>query len=299
MKLYIVIIIVFIGGVYFIYFSNSSSKQTASEKELFPEQSITHGHGLAVDVADSGNLYIATHHGLLVLKDQKDLFRLGGSRDDLMGFTPHPTDPNVFYSSGHPASGGNLGFQVSDDGGYSWTKISNGEKGPVDFHAMTISPVNPSLLYGWYQGNLQRSEDGGKIWKIVNTKLLAVHLTTDTIKENIVYASTPNGQGVQVSSDKGETWQSLSKDLEGGQVSVFAVNPENNKEMFVFSERLGGLAKSLDGGLTWTKSNEKFNGETLLYIAYDRKVPASIYSLTHENAIYNSVDGGEIWKKIR
>ncbi|MBI2030127.1 exo-alpha-sialidase, partial [Candidatus Kaiserbacteria bacterium] len=52
-----------------------------------------------------------------MLENEKDLYRVGKSRDDYMGFSPHPTEADVFFTSGHPSRGGNLGFQKSDDGG--------------------------------------------------------------------------------------------------------------------------------------------------------------------------------------
>ena len=286
-------------GIVLLFFSGRDADQTASViNELVPEKFITHGHGLAVDVRDASSLYIATHHGLLVLKNEKDLYRIGASHDDYMGFTPHPNDSNVFYSSGHPQRGGNLGFQKSEDGGFTWKKLADGIDGPVDFHAMAVSPINPNLLYGWYQGNLQRSQDEGKTWEIVNRDLLIIQLTADSQDENVVYIATPDGRGVQVSRDKGVTWQSLSPELEGGQVAVISVNPGNSQEMFVFAEKIGGLGKTIDGGKTWNKVNEEFESETVLYISYDKSQPKNVYLLTHKNAIYKSTDGGGIWVKV-
>src|SRR3990170_2525273 len=69
-----------------------------AESDLTPTDTITHGHGLAVDVSDPSKVYIATHHGLLLLQNEKDLYRIGKSRDDYMGFSPHPTESNVFFS---------------------------------------------------------------------------------------------------------------------------------------------------------------------------------------------------------
>lgn len=262
------------------------------------ETSITHGHGLAVDISDSTKLYIATHHGLLILKDEKELFRIGASRDDYMGFSIHPSNANLFFSSGHPSKGGNIGVQKSEDGGVTWEKISEGVDGPVDFHAMAISPVNPDLMYGWYRGAVQRSDDGGKTWNIVNDNLLAAYLVADPQDENIVYAANPASNGILVSKNKGKDWQVLSKELEGGAIISLAIDPKNSKNIMTFSAKLGGLAKSEDGGLKWTRIAENFDGQTVLHIAFDGNNPSTIYALTHENVIYKSINGGEQWSKI-
>ena len=205
----IVIIAIIGGGIILLSRGSDNTANSPSSSNLYPEQAISHGHGLAVDVKDSNKLYIATHYGLMVLMNEKDLFRVGKSKDDYMGFSPHPTEPNAFFTSGHPSRGGTLGFQRSDDNGATWKKISNGANGPVDFHAMAVSPINPNLIYGWYTGNLQRSEDQGATWKIVNREIAAVYLSADSENESKLYAATPRGQGVLISEDKGATWQTL------------------------------------------------------------------------------------------
>ncbi len=273
--------------------SSTSQETKQTSKELIPVTEITHGHGLAVDVADPSRLYIATHHGLLVLKDEKDLYRVGDAQDDYMGFTPHPSDAKVIFSSGHPATGGNIGFQKSEDAGFTWEKISDGIQGPVDFHAMTISPANPKLVYGWFQGALQRSTDQGKTWEVASTtNYPIVNLAADPKDESIVYAATP--QGLMISVNKGADWSTLLD----GFVSVVAINPNDSQKLLSFSEK-NRLAKSSDGGKTWEKLSETFSGETPLFIAFNKQNPEIAYILTEKNSIYKSSDSGETWSKIR
>lgn len=294
-----VAIVIIGGGIMLLSRGGSNTTNNNPTSNLYPEQSITHGHGLAVDVKDPSKVYIATHYGLLLLQGEKDLYRIGKSKDDYMGFSSHPTEANVFFSSGHPSVGGNIGFQKSEDGGVTWKKVSSGASGPVDFHAMTVSPVNPNLIYGWYQGGLQRSIDQGKNWEIVNRNLLPVYLAADSQDENVVYAATPKGQGIVVSRDKGANWSSLSIELEGGAVSVVAIHPQNSKIIITFSEKLAGLGKSADGGTTWKKVSEGFGGETVVQIAFSRSAPNVVYALTHENKLYKSTDTGDTWTQVR
>ncbi len=273
----------------------SNSKVTGSD--LIPETNITHGHGLAVDRDDGDKLYIATHHGLLVLRDEKDLFRIGRSQDDYMGFSPHPTESGLFYSSGHPSSGGNIGFQKSEDGGATWQKVSDGMNGPVDFHAMAVSPANPDIVYGWYRGDLQRSLDGGRTWKVFPTGFVVVSLAADPKDENVVYAATPQGQGILVSKNQGVDWSPLSGSLGGGAVSTVAVDPNDPQHLLTSSEMIG-RAYSLDGGATWQAMSGSFDGMALFY-AFDPKRIGRVYALTHTNALYKSEDGGASWLLIR
>lgn len=290
---YCMIAILAIIAIIFIsrFFVNDSD---ATVNQLYPAGAITHAHGLAVDVENSSKLYIATHHGLLVLMNEKDLSKVGKSEDDYMGFSPHPNESNIFFSSGHPSRSGNIGFQKSEDGGFTWKKVSLGAGGPVDFHAMAVSPANPNIIYGWYQGNLQRSDNSGEDWKIVNSQLPhIIALAADIQDENKVYAATI--AGLMASTNKGNSWQQLPGDLAETQVSGIAINPKNAQEMLSFSGKLG-LAKSTDGGKTWQSLNEKFNGQTPLYIAYDKQNPNVVYTVTEAQKIYKSTDSGTIWK---
>lgn len=272
--------------------SSTNQETTQAAKELSPVETITHGHGLAVDVADPNNVYIATHHGLLVLKNDKDLYRVGVAQDDYMGFTPHPSAPKLLFSSGHPSTGGNIGFQKSEDGGFTWKKISDGIRGPVDFHAMTISPVNPNLIYGWYRGMLQRSTDQGKTWEVASTtNYPIVNLIADPKDENVLYAASP--QGLMVSKNGGKEWKALLD----GFVSTVAINPQDSQKLLSYSE-IEQLAKSSDGGKTWEKITVDFKGETPLFISFNRQNPEMIYLLTEKNSIYKSSDGGSSWNKI-
>ena len=286
-------ILVVFGVIFLSQRENSENKKIPASNKLVSVNSITHGHGLAVDVGDSNRLYIATHHGLLVLVNDKDLYAVGSSKDDYMGFSPNPRDAKVIFSSGHPESGGNIGFQKSVDGGFTWEKISDGVNGPVDFHAMTVSPVNPDLIFGWYQGAIQRSIDGGKNWVIVsNTNVPIVSLAADPKDENIIYAASP--RGLMVSKNKGEDWSVLFD----GFVSTIAVNPGDSQKLISFSEK-HKLARSNDGGKNWEPVNENFTGETPLHISFDKHKSEIIYTLTEKNSLYKSLDSGNTWNKIR
>lgn len=294
----VIVVVLFIGA--FLLLNRQSENQqdppsnkSVSSSKLTLIDSITHGHGLAVDISNPGKLYIATHHGLLMLENEKDLYRIGESEDDFMGFTPHPTNSSIFFSSGHPATGGNIGFQKSEDGGITWQKLSNGVNGPVDFHAMTISSVNPNLVFGWYTGGLQRSIDGGKNWEVVqNTQFPIVSLAADTKDENILYAASP--QGLFVSKNKGVSFEPVLE----GFVSVVAVHPSDSQNLLSFSEK-EGLAKSNDAGKTWERISEDFGTETPLFIAFNKQQPKIVYILTEKNSIYKSTDSGANWNKVR
>lgn len=273
------------------------SSNSSSSSPLTPVESISHAHGLAVDVADPSKLYIATHFGLFVLVNDTDLYQIGEATDDYMGFYPHPTEANVFYSSGHPSFGGNLGVQKSEDGGVTWTKISEGVGGPVDFHTMAISPADPNVFYGWYGGELQRSTDAGLSWEVLETdlsKVIGLRAAEDSA--STLFAATQSG--LLVSTDQGLNWSSASSDLDGAIVTALVLHPTDAQTLFTFSDRLG-LAKSSDGGKTWASLPQDFGTEVIVQIAISQTDPELMYLITSNNALYKSTDGGTTWTLIQ
>src|SRR3546814_19365186 len=72
----------------------------------------THFHGIAVDPRNPDRLYLATHHGFFAVGPDGVAQQISETEDDFMGFTPHPSDPDVLYASGHPAGGRNPGRSV-------------------------------------------------------------------------------------------------------------------------------------------------------------------------------------------
>ena len=299
MKKFLVIVAVIGLAILLFAGSRSNNKTSETDQYLTPANTIHDVHGLAVDVADSSKVWIASHTGLHLLKDDKDLYLVGSGRDDYMGFSAHPTDPNTFFSSGHPSDmSGSIGFQKTTDGGRTWKKISNGVGGPVDLHAMAVSQVDPNIVYGWYRGNLQKSMDGGKNWQIVDSNLNAqiIYLTTDPQQKDKVYATT--NAGLLVSQDQGKTWSQLSMSLVGDAIITAAVNPNNPQELLAYGQR-SGLSKSADGGRNWSKIEAPWANSMVMYISYDKNRTGVIYAITQSIEIYKTSDGGQTWTKVR
>jgi photosystem II stability/assembly factor-like uncharacterized protein len=276
---------------------------SADRPLLKPVDSISHQfhnhiHGLGYD-SPNQRLFIATHYGLFIYKDGK-LFQLGEVRDDFMGFSLHPSNPDIIYTSGHPKTGGNMGVMISEDGGVTFKRILQES---VDFHSMTVSPANPKILYGWFNGKLYRTKDGGKTWGFAAARGMpqegfcfgAPCLTADTKDERSVYAGTP--KGLRISGDFGENWSSVNPKL--GGVAGVGVDPANAQRLFAFTKNLG-LAHSLDRGKSWQarKDGLKLSRDEFIFaFAFDQKESNRLFAATPEQ-IFRSRDGGRKWEKI-
>jgi hypothetical protein len=201
---------------------------------------LAHVHGLSVD-AGTGDLYAASHYGLIHFPQRGKPSRVGGLVQDFMGFTV--VGPDHFLASGHPGAGQNgpssVGLIESTDGGRSWHPLSL--VGQADFHVLkarhglvygssngqlmvskdgrtwdtrasiamadlAVSPQSPETLLATTQQGLARSTDGGRSFRLVaGAPLLQLVSWTDM---GVLIGITPEG-AVQMSGDGGTTWSQL------------------------------------------------------------------------------------------
>ena len=249
----------------------------------------THIHGLAVDRQDPSRLLIATHHGLFRAGPDGKA-QLISEVQDFMGFNPHPTEPNVLYASGHPARGGNLGFIASTDGGKTWSQISPGVNGPVDFHQMTVSPADPKTIYGAYRG-LQASRDAGKTWTMVApTPAGLIDLAASAKDPDTLYAATESG--LLVSTDAGRSWKPL---VSGAAVSLVEVAPDGTLYAFVLGR---GLVRGKEPPAGLETVSNAFGEGYLLHLAADPTNPSRLFAADSQGQLLASSDQGRTWTAL-
>ena len=256
----------------------------------------THFHGIAVDATDTSRIYLATHHGLYVVGQDGKVTPLSQSRDDFMGFTAHPADPLVLYASGHPESGGNLGFIVSTDGGRTWTKLASGVGGPVDFHQMDVSKADPKVIYGVY-GDVQRSADGGKTWSRIGPAPEGlIGLAASSKDANTLFAGTQ--RGLFKSTDAGKTWQ-IAHIIARPATMVYATRTGD-----VYAYMVGtGLLRAKDESPNWEIVSPGLGADVILHFAADPKDGKRLYAVTYNpqsgaQSVVTSGDGGVSWAKL-
>lgn len=253
---------------------------------------VSHLHGIAVDPSDPTQLYLASHFGVYRTNPGDTATRVSTNRNDYMGFTPNPVQPGIFFASGHPETGGNLGVLISTDGARTWTPIASDAGGPVDFHAMDVSAADPTMLYGYY-GSVQVSRDGGARWEVTGKPPADLFDLAASAKEpNTVYAATRSG--LTVSRDAGRTWQTASI------VQRPATMVATTKDGTAYAFQIGvGLLKATEPSLAWQPVSNGFGEAVLLHLAVDPTNAERLYAVTDKSVILASHDGGKNWKPFR
>lgn len=298
-------VLAFGGAWVFGSLTQESPDQLMSPVEsIYHEHEHNHLHGLGFH-PDEQSLFLATHYGLFVLKGT-ELFQLGTSRDDFMGFSLHPHDPDIIYTSGHPRRGGNMGVMKSGDAGASYEQIFTGLQGEtVDFHSMTISSADADILYGAFQGRLYRSLDGAESWSYATANGLPARgfcwgvpcLHADPNDANRVYAGT--AEGLMRSDDQGEHWTAVSSANTGAVVSV-GVAP-GDRQVLIAHTQHHGIARSDDGGSTWQPTNaglDLANGEAVFQFVFDQDDANRVFAATTGDQVYQSKDQGRTWENL-
>ncbi len=259
-----------------------------------------HVHGLAFDPRDPQTLLLATHQGLIAISPEQGWRYLGKAGWDLMGFTVSPAETGVFYSSGHPGPGlalaNPVGLVMSRDGGRSWQPVSL--TGQVDFHALTVSPADPSLIVGWsYMDKLlYRSQDRGQTWQRLRPAPLATATTVYQLaahpsNRQELWAATDTG--LFRSRDLGQTWTLVR----AGAYTAVAFGPTPAQ---LAAYELGqGLLLSGDGGATWRQTGFlAAEGDAVANVAFHPQDPRALAVGTFRQDLRLSTDGGASWQAL-
>ncbi|QTF92859.1 hypothetical protein [Halomonas sp. BM-2019] len=260
---------------------------------ISPEQlrQQTHLHGLAFDRADRERIWLATHHGFHVVGVDGLVRQVSEERHDFMGFTPHPADAEMFFASGHPARGGNLGVMVSTDGGKRWEQRSPGVDGPVDFHQLTVSEADPDVLYGAFAGQLQVSRDGGHRWEVQGRApdgLIA--LAASSRDPEHLYAATQDG--LLLSPDGGQRWRPVHP--ERRPVSL-VVAQDGRLHAFMLGV---GLMTAEEASRDWEVVKRGWDERYLLHLAVDPTNPERLVASDDEGRLLLSDNGGRDWSTL-
>ena len=264
-------VLIAIAGVvisYPYFVSSNANLESSSRSNLLGDWHDIHGVGLFnTEGSNDGDnsIYLATHNGLYNKKQNSSWVKVGNDKSDLMGFVINPTKEGVMFSSGHPVDGGNLGFRMSTDSGKIWETISSVTDNPIDFHAMSISPVNNDILYGSPGGGyaLFITHDQGKTWSIITSiPSQIVSIAANPLDANGVYIGT--GSGMFYSKDQGKNWKKIESEVIGDSV-VTGLGFNQNNELFAYvmpntaeegnDNQNGYIIKSDESGKNWTKTN--------------------------------------------
>jgi len=226
------------------------------------------------------------------------------------------------------------GIYKSTDGGETWTHLvkgipnPEGEYGVLTFRQFTVDPSNPDIVYAsaeiepdrfnYSKGKIFKTIDGGQTWfEVWDGGSLVRHIVIDPTNTNIIYAGTGifdrfnaygKFEGVIKSTDGGKTWRNINNGLSNLTINALAMHPENPQILLVGTGRInfahevegdmqGNIARTTDGGETWTVVLSGREINCINSIDFCPSNPNTVYAAGNRNDFYVSTDGGKTWKR--
>jgi photosystem II stability/assembly factor-like uncharacterized protein len=214
-----------------------------------------------------------------------------------------PKDPDRIFLG---TSAGNL--YLSADNGASWSRLARpGNSAEMVLDHIVIDPADSRNIFvaAWNaqlpnsDGDLFRSNDGGKSWEIAadlhGKSLRALSIAAANPKILVVGAL----DGIYRSRDGGHDWERISPEnhAEIKNIESIAIDPVNPDVIYAGTWHLPW--KTEDGGKTWRSIRKGVIDDSDVFsIVIDPSQPANLF-ISACSGIYRSESAGELFRKIQ
>lgn len=282
-------------------------------------------NALALTPKAPGVLYAGSNSGVYLTRDDGAHWQSvsKGLPDD-----PTITALAIMYDPQVVLAGTNSGIYRTRDGGANWTAVDPRLTNQI-VYAFLSDPQNPNLLYAGTATTILRSDNGGDTWSDIGADLKSVRVWALATDATTLYAATD--AGIFASRDRGAHWQASAEGLPenarpqsivvttrgllagttqgiyrsrdgkswsaiGGSLSgAFArplVNDPSQPDR-VFAVVREGIAKTTDGGATWTLLANPLREMSILALALSDK---NVIYVGTARGVLKSSDEGATWQ---
>ncbi len=212
---------------------------------------------------------------------------------DAVNALVHTVDPETQQPAILAAT--NSGLYRTLDPTKGWQKLSYGSFDPRTT-CISTSPKQPETIWvGTPSSGVLISRDSGKTWRQINgvTREAPVNtIAQDPQRPGYVYVGTK--QALFSSHDGGETWRVRGGNLPFGDFTSILINPRNGDEIFAgnafqITEVGGGVYRSTNGGLSWTRIDPKdgrLPSQRIWALAFDPHDQNVLFVGSHSAGVY-------------
>jgi photosystem II stability/assembly factor-like uncharacterized protein len=174
----------------------------------------------------------------------------------------------------------------SNDHGATWKQI---ETGLPAVQSMIFS--DGRLLAGTTEG-VFASADSGKHWAASNDGLSAMTLSAMAVRGGKIYAGTMAGNGVYVTSDRGDTWKEANAGFDEG-MSGYQIADLMSRGDTLYSLCSGCIYRSVGNDPRWGRISPDQEYSTNLWVENGEIFAAGYHQF------FSSSDQGVTWTKKR
>lgn len=199
----------------------------------------------------------------------------------------HPTNPEVLFV----ATAGD-GVFFSDNSGAGWIRAGSGLVAG-SYSDIAFSPADPERVFAVNSnGGLFESTDGGLNWTLPFAGPISLRrVRFDPHDSQAVYVTT--SAGVFRRTVPGENFQALTP-LNGFVVLDFLIDPVDPQTYYA-ATRDAGLARSVDGGLTWQLAGAGLPSGFIRALETTRGEAPALLAGISGTGVYRSSDQGSSW----
>jgi photosystem II stability/assembly factor-like uncharacterized protein len=231
-----------------------------------------------------------------------------------------PSNPRVLFAGtwqleihtwGRSSGGPGGGLHVSRDGGTTWTRLAgNGlPTRPVGKVAVAIAPSNPQRVYALFEtgdgipwngeptedGQIWRSEDGGRRWAMVSRDRDAMgrphyysRMAVSPADEDETYYLTASWAK---STDGGRTLNTVARsEAPGGDHHDVWIDPTNADRMIVAHDQ--GLSITVNRGKTWLR--QRLTNAQMYHVTVDDAIPYHVLGNKQDEPTYRGPSNSRI-----
>ncbi|MDE3088123.1 MAG: TniB family NTP-binding protein [Chloroflexota bacterium] len=283
-------------------------------------------NALAIAPNAPGAMYAGTNGGVYFTRDDGAHWQLvskGLPDDPTITALSVSNDVNVVFAGTHN------GIYRTRDAGASWT-IADSRFADQFILSLLIDPQTPTVIYAGTATTVLRSDNGGDTWSEASMDLRSIRVWSLALSadSSTLYAATDTG--IYSSRDRGARWQASSDGLPdgahpqaivvtargflagttqglfrskdgkawsavGGALGSTLVRPvvgDPRQPDRVFAATAQGVARSTDGGVTWSALSNPPSALSILSLAPGDK--NTLYAGT-ERGVWKSADEGATW----
>lgn len=247
-----------------------------------------------------GNAFAFADDGGNVINDDKNKVRwtvVGPDGGDVRAIVVDPKDKNRLYISTLDGQ-----IHTSADGGRTWTLLVNLEKPQLVIDNLIVDPRDSNVIYASGHrhkspGGFFKTKDGGKTWKEAKElKNEPIHAMAQSGSDpNYLFVGTT--EGVWVSKDSGDDWEKISSSSMPINVNSLAIDPRSPST--IYAGTWWRPYKSTDNGQSWKLIKDGMIDDSDIFaITINGKNRDHIVASAC-SGIYESMNGGEKWRKIQ